>query len=336
MKDYIDDNLREFIHHRDKGICQILKRFMVIGNTKSSLTVHWEERWVNIPEKKISVIVVDYKNPLYTKRCLDSLYNTHYSDMQIKLIDNSNYNIGLAAAQNKGAKLATGEYLFFLNNDTLVKPDIFDRLLESKFDVTGCRMFNYTGKKELDSTLSIDRFGYPAGKTGPVFYPDGAIFIKRQVFEEIGGFDEKLFLYGEDRDLLWRAWLAGYTVGYNADAVFFHNSSCVSNTNFHRRKISERNILRSIIKNYSLKNLPWILIQYSFWSILEIGYILLTKPQAIWYCYLPAYWWNIINLRDTLKARKKVIRRIPDSKVPFSKVIGKLWVLKNIGIPKWV
>lgn len=284
---------------------------------------------------KISVIVVDFRNPEYTKRCLESLYKTTYKNKEIILIDNSYDNIGLAAAQNKGVKLAKGDYLFFLNNDTLVKPDIFERLLESKSDVTGCRMFDYTGEKELNSVISVDRFGCPAGKTGPMFYPDGAIFIKRSVFEEIGGFDEKLFLYGEDRDLCWRIWLASYTVGYNSNATFFHNSSCVADTNFFRRKTSEKCILRSILKNYSLKNLPWILIQYIFWSMLEISLILFTKPQAIWRCYLPAYWWNIINLKDTIKTRKKVIHRIPDNKIPFSKVIGKLYVLRTQGIPKW-
>ena len=280
----------------------------------------------------ISVIIVDYKLPIYTKLCIDSILKADYKDIEIILVDNSENNIGLAAAQNKGAKKAKGEYLFFLNNDTLVACNIFDYLLETKYDITGCRMLDYTGNKELDSALSVDRFGCPAGKTGKMFYPDGAIFIKRKIFEEIGGFDEKLFLYGEDRDLCWRAWLADYTVGNNDNATFFHNSSCVSDTNYFRRKISERNILRSIIKNYSLKNLPWILLQYSFWSILEIGYILFTRPQAIWYSYLPAYWWNIINLKDTLQARKKIIRRIPDSKVPFSKVISKLWVLTHGGI----
>ena len=284
----------------------------------------------------ISVIVVTYKNPEYTKRCINSILEADYKDIEIVLVDNSDNNIGLAAAQNKGAKKAKGEYLFFLNNDTTVGCNIFDYLLESKYDVTGCRMLDYTGHKELDSALSVDRFGCPAGKTGPMFYPDGAIFIKRKVFEEIGGFDEKLFLYGEDRDLCWRVWLAAYNVGYNPSATFFHNSSCVSGSNFYRRKTSERNIIRSIIKNYSLKNLPWILIQYNFWSILEIGYILLTKPQAIWRCYLPAYWWNIVNLRNTLRERKKVIHRVKDKDLPFSKVISKFHTLKTKGIPKWI
>jgi GT2 family glycosyltransferase len=196
-------------------------------------------------------------------------------------------------------------------------------------------MFDYSGKKELDSALSVDRFGYPTGKTGPIFYPDGAIFISKKVFDKLGGFDEKLFLYGEDRDLCWRAWLAGYTVGVIPSAVFYHNSSCVSDTTYFRRKTAERNIIRSILKNYSLKSLFFILPQYIFWSILELGLMLFSKPQTIWKCYLPAYWWNLVNLKNTLKTRKLIIRRVRDEDMPFSKKIGKLFVLKTMGVPKF-
>ena len=284
---------------------------------------------------KISVLLTDYREPEMTKICIQSLNLTTFKDKEIILIDNTYDNIGLAAAQNKGAKLAKGEYLFFLNNDTLVKPDIFERLLEGKTEVQGCRMFNYDGTKELDSALSVDRFGCPAGKTGQIFYPDGAIFIKKSVFDDIGGFDEKLFLYGEDRDLCWRIWLAGYSVFYCDSAVFYHNSACVADTNYFRRKISEKNIIRSMLKNYQWQTFAKRLPQYLFWTALELGFILLTNPKAIWKSYLPAYWWNIVNLKDTIRARKKVIRRVADKDVPFSKAIGKLFVLRTFGIPKF-
>lgn len=305
---------------------------------------------------KVSVIVVDYNNLEFTKLCLKSLYQTTLKDKEIIVIDNGSggkarkfyydqmtkdkitffdyyQNMGLAVAANKGASLACGKYLFFLNNDTIVKRDIFDHLLKSPYDITGCRMFDYKGKRDLSSRLSVDRFGCPAGETGPMFYPDGAIFIKKEVFDELGGFDEKLFLYGEDRDLCWRGWLSGYHTGFSHNAVFFHNSSCVDRTNYFRRMVSEQNIIRSFIKNYTGRSLARIIPQYIFWSILELGYILFTKPQAIWKSYLPAYWWNIINLKDTLKEHKRVIRRVADKDIPFSRKIGKLESLRK-GV-KW-
>ncbi len=306
----------------------------------------------------ISVIVVDHDNLELTKLCLESLYQTTYKDKEIIVLDNGSggavrrfyygeavqhkirfydfiLNVGLARAFNQGAKLAKGEYLFFLNNDTKVRKDIFDKLLQSKYDITGCRMFDYAGHKELDSAISVDRFGCPAGNTGQMFYPDGAIFMKKEVFEDLGGFDERMFLYGEDRDLCWRAWLGGYNVGRCDTAYFYHASTCVSDTNYFRRHHSEKNIIRSMLKNYSLGTLCRVLPCYGFWSLLEIGLLLFKEPRAIFKSYLPAYWWNIKNLKDTIRKRKEVKHRLPDFLVPFSRKIGKLNTLLTEGVPKF-
>jgi GT2 family glycosyltransferase len=283
----------------------------------------------------ISILITDYKQPEFTKLCVNSINKTSYKYKEILVRDNTYDNIGLAASSNILASRAKGEYLFFLNNDTIVKRDIFEQLLKSPYDVTGCTMYNYSGKKKLSSCVSLDKFGCPAAETGPMFYPDGAIFIKKSVFEKLGGFDEKLFLYGEDRDLCWRAWLAGFAVGCTPSAVFYHNSHSVHATSTYlRRYHSEKNIIRIMLKNYSARTLLSIIPQYVFWSILELGFILFTKPKAFFKSYLPAYWWNIKNLPDTLRQRKNIIRKVADKDLPFSKVMGKLWVLKNGGI-KW-
>jgi GT2 family glycosyltransferase len=282
----------------------------------------------------ISVLITDYKQPVLTKICIISLNHTGFKDKEIIVRDNTNDNIGLAASSNLLAKWASGEYLFFLNNDTIVRADIFEQLLKSPYDITACREFDYFGQKETKSQNALDKFGCPAGE-GKIFYPNGAIFIKRKVFEEIGGFDEKLFYYGEDRHLCWRALLAGYSVGYCPGAVFYHASNSLGLTNYARRYLSERNIIRVMLKNYTLGSLFKIIPQYTFWSILELGLVFLTNPKAIIKCYLPAYLWNLKNLPDTIRQRKKVIRRIKDKDLPFSKRIGKLHVLLTQGVPKW-
>lgn len=284
---------------------------------------------------KISVLITDYKQPEYTKACIKSVRMASFKDLEILTRDNTNNNIGLAASSNILAKKAKGEYFFFLNNDTIVKHNIFESLLKSKADIVGCRMFDYAGKEELDADLSLDKFGFPAGRTGPMFYPDGAIFIKRSIFEELGGFDEKLFLYGEDRDLCWRCWLAGYRVDISPSAVFYHNTHSVGPTTYFQRYHSEKNVIRTMLKCYTSKTLLYIIPQYVFWSILEIGYVLLTRPLAIFKSYIPAYWWNLCNLKDTIQERSKIIHKIADKDLPFSKKIGKLYVLQNMGGIKW-
>lgn len=262
--------------------------------------------------------------------------NTSFKDKEILVWDNSKNNIGMGSAHNRLANKAKGDYLFFLNNDTLVKTDIFESLLKSPYDISGCRRFNYSGSKELIGGFSIDKFGFPSGRTGKVFYPDGAMFMNRKVFDILEGFDEKTFLYGEDRDFCWRSWLLGYKVGICNSAIFYHSThSALGKVNYTRRYHSEKNTIRYMLKNYTLKSLVRILPEYAFWALLELSLMVLTNPVSIFKAYLPAYWWNIKNFKDTMNERSKVIHLVPDNKLPFSKEIGKFYVLKTQGVPQW-
>lgn len=120
----------------------------------------WQQRTAVIKTEvmklfpKVSIIVVTFHNQTYTQQCLDSLIkNTSYPNYEVIIVDNGsdeemidfltgfseNYhhiqlvlnhiNLGFAKANNQGAKMAQGEYLVFLNNDTIVTPGWVTRLL---------------------------------------------------------------------------------------------------------------------------------------------------------------------------------------------------------------
>jgi len=99
------------------------------------------------------VLITDYKQPELTKGCIESVEEADYKDIEILTWDNSIRNIGLAKSSNLLASQAKGEYLFFLNNDTIVKKDIFDELLKDPHDIVGCREFDYEGNKETNSAV---------------------------------------------------------------------------------------------------------------------------------------------------------------------------------------
>ena len=316
---------------------------------------------------KVSIIVVNYNGMKFLPKCLDSIMAIDYPDYEVIVVDNGSFdgsqpfldtfsktshkvriiqlscNLGLAVAQNRGFQASIGTYVLFLNNDTLVDKDILNALtsyIPNFKGVLGCRMGDYDGTRELDSAISVDRFGYPCGTTAHMFYPDGAIFITRSVFEEIGGFDEKLFLFGEDRDLCWRVHLRGYPVLQCMLAVFYHASSCVFGTTYFRRKLAERNMIRSMLKNYSWRSLCLIIPQYVVLTSAELIFLALTgNIKSLFVSYLPAYLWNVVHLQDTLRERRKIqrLRKVPDSVIRkiMSKQIGKLFVLKMFGIPKF-
>jgi hypothetical protein len=323
----------------------------------------------------VSVIVVNYNGKKYLKNCFDSLGKVDYPDFELIFVDNGssddsvefirkNYpkvkvlelkaNLGLAVASNRGAEVARGKYLFFLNNDTIVDKNILTELVKAaqadeKIAVCACNVFTYDGKDQIGDGigLSVDRFGYPCGRLGELFYPDAAIFIRKKVFDEIAGFDPELFLYGEDRDLCWRVQLQGYQIVPVESAKFLHDSACGDiekqkdyKTNIWKRELGERNLIRSMLKNYSFSTLAYILPQYICLSLLELMALIFSgQYKVVKDAYLKAYIWNITNFKDTWNEHKKINRDrvIPDRllRKKMARPIGKIYVFKKIGVPKF-
>lgn len=324
-------------------------------------------------EPLVSIVVVNYNGKRYLKNCFDSLRNGRYSNFEIIFVDNGSKdgsvemvrqeypwikvidnkeNLGLSIASNRAAKIAQGEYLFFLNNDTICHPDILSELVKTaesnpKIGVCACRNMTYDGKQEISLGLSCDVFGFPFENEGPIFYADAGIFIRRSVFNEIGGFDPKLFLYGEDRDLCWRVMLQGYEVVGVPSAIFYHDSACtyVSTpdgyvTNIKKRYLCEYNMLRSMLKNYGLRVLLVIFPCYVLLTLLEtIFFILKGKIKLVFPIYLRAYGQNLLDFSDTYRERRFVqsIRKVDDSFVlkKMLKRSGKIHIFKKIGMPKF-
>lgn len=318
------------------------------------------------------MIIVNFNGKKYLKGCFDSLGAGTYRNFEIIFVDNGSQdgglelvrqrypqiktidnkaNLGLSIASNKGAKLANGKYLFFLNNDTISHPELLSELVRAaesnpKIGVCACKNMTYDGKYEVSLGLSCDVFGFPFENEGPIFYADAGIFIRRSVFEEINGFDEKLFLYGEDRDLCWRVFMQGYDVTGVPTAIFYHDSFCTHISeggyvsSIKKRYLCEYNQIRSMLKNYSLATLAIILPLYLIHSFLEISFFLFKgKLQIAGAVYLKAYWRNILDFSDTLKQRRLVqkIRKVPDSFVlkKMLKRSGKIHIFRKIGMPEF-
>jgi GT2 family glycosyltransferase len=321
---------------------------------------------------KVSIIIVNYKDELLLHNCLKSIKNSFYKNIEIivvnnissdnfikettkkfkelKIIKNSN-NLGFAKANNQGAKIAKGKYLFFLNNDTKIKKNTIS-LLVSKIENTPktaiitAKIFSYDGKKYFHSGIGIDIFGFPINNNH-LFYAEGsALMINKEIFYKIGLFDDNYFMFHEDIDLCWRTQLYGYKIICQKKAIVYHYSGKSASgkllknkyhTTFLRRFLSERNNIKTLLKCYSLKYLLLIIPIYIFINLLEmIFFILILKPK-ISFLYIKAWWWNILNLKSTLQKRKiiQTNRKIKDNQIikKMSFEIGKLNVLKSVGIP---
>lgn len=200
-----------------------------------------------------SIIIVNFNTKNLLKNCLSSIFNNYkssdfeiivvdnnsqdssvtmlkneFADNKIKLITN-NRNIGFGAANNQGATMARGEYLFFLNSDTIIKENILIPLRHflDSYENIGIiapkllledgseQQHAYGGFPTLFSVIA-DKFKKKKIKNSQPFEADwisgAALIIKRDIFNKINGFDEKFFMYFEDIDLCKRVKDLGYKV----------------------------------------------------------------------------------------------------------------------------
>ena len=152
-------------------------------------------------------------------------------------------NAGFAGGNNEGARQARGRYLAFLNNDTIADPGwlraLRDGLDESRGVALATSRIVYMHDPQIVDSAGdgLTRWGgafkrhhgAPASavsESRDVFGACGAAFlISKQVFDQIGGFDEDFFLSHEDVDLSYRAQLRGYRCRYVADSVVRHRGS---------------------------------------------------------------------------------------------------------------
>lgn len=207
------------------------------------------------------------------------------------------YNRGFAAACNQGAALASADYLLFLNPDTrlfensLSTPlDFMDEENNARVGICGIQLVDESGRVSRSCArfpslaifiaqvlginklpgfrfLGTHRLEWDHAKTCDVDHVIGAFYlIRRSLFELLGGFDERFFVYLEDLDLSLRAYQAGWHSVYLANAQAFHAGGGTSRqVKAHRLFYSLRSRLLYGFKHFSFIN-AWIL----FWVTLGL------------------------------------------------------------------
>lgn len=256
----------------------------------------------NLPEA--SVIVINLNGRALLDDCLSSLEAQTYprERFEVILVDNGStdgsvqyvreayphvqvleagQNLGFAAANNRGARLAKGELLAFINNDARAEAHWLQAMVEAlqrnpEVACVSSKMlsadgqtidFVGTGMNLFGRAFQIDE-GMPASPgryetSFEILAPcGGAMMVRREAFWQLGGFDEEFVAYYEDVDLGWRLWMAGHKVLLVPEAVAYHKQH-QTGSGFSvegRAALSEANALRMLIKDceeqYLWKILP--------------------------------------------------------------------------------
>jgi GT2 family glycosyltransferase len=244
---------------------------------------------------------------------------------EVRVVSNGK-NIGFCAANNRAAESARGEFLVFLNPDTVVDPDWLTQLLEPFADpsvgLTTAKIL-LMGEPNRINTCGNDihltgltlcrglgrlREAFPESEE--VAAVSGAAFaIRSDLFRMLGGFDEDFFIYMDETDLSCRARLAGWRCRTAPHSLVWHDY----NLRFGSEKIflQERNRYQLLLKNFRWPTIAVLLPGLILAEAVTWGYVLLFQQghgKKKWQAYVELFrrWKETMRKRRDVQSLRKV------------------------------
>ena len=211
---------------------------------------------------KVSIAIPTYNRKRDVLECLESLQKLSYPNYEIIVVDNastdgtaeairqrfpgvklirSDRNLGVTGGRNLGIKHSNGEYIFFLDHDTIVDKNVLSELVavmrdDGKIGLAGPIVYYYddpkrlwaagasvnliTGKVSFNAASQIDNG--QLGKLMEVQVLPTAFLVRVEVIDRIGLFDDTYFATYEDTDFSFRIREAGYKVVCISTAKVWH------------------------------------------------------------------------------------------------------------------
>ncbi|MBI1745444.1 MAG: glycosyltransferase family 2 protein [Acidobacteria bacterium] len=307
-----------------------------------------------------TVVIPNWNGKHHLAECLDSLRNQAWKKFETIVVDNHSSdgsvefvrqhypeitlitmdtNSGFAAAVNAGIRRAGGAFVALLNNDTAVDARWLEALAAAISDNPDIQFFashlvDYFDRRFVDSAgdgVDLDLGPYKIGTGEPVEkYGErrlvfgacgGGGCYRKDLFDQIGLFDEDFFAYYEDVDLSFRANWAGFRCLFVPDAIIYHKVGATAKADAEATRrfavMTRRNLLMLIAKNYSprmlLRHIPAILTIMSLRKIGAFFKIRSTLRRRLTETFCPE--WQFLRLWSaTIKKRRAIMltRRISD------------------------
>ncbi len=291
--------------------------------------------------KKVSIITVNFNHSHVTDELLDSIRSKNtYKNIEIIVVDNgskdnpvpvweskypeanfirSETNLGFAGGNNLGLNSATGDYLFFVNNDTEFTEGLIDTLVDTLiqhpevgvvspkllyFDQP--QMLQYAGYTPMNyftaRNACIGQFETDKGQydhlVGPTGFAHGAaMMVTRQAIQKSGPMAENFFLYYEELDWADRIRRNGFDIWVNMKATIYHKESI---------SVGKKSALKEYYMNrnrilFIRRNAPFFkaVCFYFYFLLIVTPRNLLTYIREKNYTFIKqlfnAIWWNLTN-----------------------------------------
>lgn len=307
----------------------------------------------------VSVIIANHNGVAFLERCLRSLLASSYPELEVIFVDNASsdgslefvratfgsdsrlryvvndQSVGPGVGRNRGARVARGTYLMFLDNDTEVERRCIAELV-AVFEADASIGAGQAKLLQMDNPSFYDCAGDYLGPLGFLierakrqkdtgqfnFIADilsakgAAHFIRKALFERLGGFDEDYYMYVEETDLCWRVWLSGQRVVFIPSAIVYHafESPKKQFKKYYSRYVVRfcgcRNYLLTLIKNMDAPDLARMLFLHTMvWVAMALSFLARGKFQDAFYI-VKALAWHPLHLGVSLRKRRYVQHKL--------------------------
>lgn len=302
----------------------------------------------------VSVIVLNYNGAKWIRQCIESiLHQKNRDSIELIVADNlsndssdkiaadlvanekgarfiqNGANLGFCEGNNRAARMARGEFLFFMNNDAWMEPDCLVTLIEEvrRFGAAAATPYVMNwGDNNFQWVYvhGFDIFGLPSFKVPPpgtreMFMPPGCSYlIRRDLFMRIGEFEPDYFMYADELDLSWRVWIAGESAVVVPAARLHHRGAADVNphggervvafqTSESKRYYTNRNCLLTLLRNCESILMFLILFQVTlliFESVVAL--VLIRRWSFVRRSYFGALYDAFGSLDRVLAHRKRI------------------------------
>ncbi|MBN8705711.1 MAG: glycosyltransferase family 2 protein [Bacteroidetes bacterium] len=293
---------------------------------------------------KVSIIIVNYRVPQLLNACLASIRNQVKVQYEVIVTDNASndgsvemirekhpwvkliaspVNTGFSAGNNLAMPFATGDYIFFLNPDTIVVKDSVDVLCQylDSHPETGLvapRLLNGDGSLQRSirnfysfSETLLDNRLFPFLFSGSAWFQKNsltfwqhdsersvdwakgaALLVRKSILDKIGYFDEQFWIYGEEMDLCYRIIKEGWKIDFTPAAEIIH---------FEKQSSRQHNSVM-FIQNY--KSFYLFLLKHYLGYDFQLYRFRAVSIILAWFCFFKVKSWFSGNPDDQAESKK--------------------------------